>query len=324
LVARYSLNLRAERSVAKTKRLLLLFALFLFGCSSVSSSPKPAPTAAATLTPKPSATAAPTSIPEYVTKIRNAKYQLGISDTLLVVQLKDGKFEQGTLGGTDYVSVNVTDFVAAGDLNNDGRDEIAALVAENYGGSGTFVFLAVYADVSGTLTFQTSILVDDRPMLNALSIKDGEIFVDAIIHGASDPMCCPTLKMTRRYQLVASNQLTMTDFSTFTIDGKPRTITIDAPVNGTQADSSVQFKGSVTIAPFENNLVYRVYDLVGVELASGSIPVTAAQPGGPGTFNAAVSLGNILSGASVRVQIQDVNAADGSLLAMNSVELVVK
>ena len=52
--------------------------------------------------------------------------------------------------------------------------------------------------------------------------------------------------------------------------------------------------------------------------------MTAAQLGGPGTFDAAVSVGNILSGATVRVQIQDVNAADGSLLAMDSVELVVK
>jgi hypothetical protein len=247
-----------------------------------------------------------------------------MSDALRVVPLKDGKFEQGTVGGADYVSVNVTDFMATGDLNNDGRDEFAALVAENYGGSGTFVFLAVYADVSGTLTFQTATLVDDRPMLNALSIKEGGIFVDAIIHGVNDPMCCPTLKTTRQYQLVASNQLTMTAYSTFTPDGNPRTIKIDAPVDETQAISSVQFKGSVTIAPFENNLVYRIYDLVGVELASGSIPVTAAQPGGPGTFDTAVSLGSILSGASVRVQIQDVNAADGSLLAMDSVELVVK
>lgn len=303
---------------------ICLVAIFLFGCSSASASPKPTSTATATLNPAPSVTPPPTATPEYVDKLRNAKYQLGFSDALRVVQLQDGKFEQGTVGGADYVSVNVTDFIASGDLNNDGRNEFAALVAENYGGSGTFVFLAVYADVSGTLTFQTSILVDDRPMLNALSIKNGEIFVDAIIHGASDPMCCPTLKMTRHYQLVASNQLTMTNFSTFTIDGKPRTITIDTPVNGTQANSTIQFKGSVTIAPFENNLVYRVFDLVGVELASGSISVTAAQPGGPGTFNTAVSLGNILSGASVRVQIQDVNVADGSLLAMDSVELVVK
>ena len=302
----------------------LIFALFLFGCNSASSSPTPVPTAAATLTPVPSPTVAPTSIPDYVTEIRNAQYQLGTADTLRVVQLKDGKFEQGAPGGTDYVSVNVTDFVAAGDLNNDGQAEIAVLTAENYGGSGTFVFLAVYADINGKLTFQTSILVDDRPMLNTLSIKEDEIFLDAITHGASDPMCCPTLKTTRHYQFVAPNQLTMTDYSTFTPDGKPRSIKIETPTNDSQTYSSIQFRGSETVAPFENNLIYRIYDVAGIELASGSVTTSAAKPGEPVTFDPVISLGNILSGATVRVEIQDVNAADNSLFAMDSVELVVK
>jgi len=52
--------------------------------------------------------------------------------------------------------------------------------------------------------------------------------------------------------------------------------------------------------------------------------VNAAELGGPGTFNAIVELGNILSGSVVRVEIQDISAADGSLFAMDSVELVVK
>ena len=137
-------------------------------------------------------------------------------------------------------------------------------------------------------------------------------------------MCCPTLKTTRDYQLVAPNQLKMTDFSTFTPDGKPRTITIDAPVNNTETYSSIQFKGKVAIAPFENTLTYRIYDLVGVELSAGSINVTATNPGGPGTFDSVVSLGTILSGSVVRVEVQDISAQDGSLLAMDSVELVVK
>ena len=84
----------------------------------------------------------------------------------------------------------------------DGKDEVAALVSENYGGTGVFVFLAVYADVNGTLTFQTSTMVDDRPQLNALSIENGEIFLDAVIHGPDEPMCCPTLRTTRHYRLV--------------------------------------------------------------------------------------------------------------------------
>lgn len=304
--------------------IICLLALFLFGCSYASSSPTPAPTAKATLTPEPSATPAPTSIPDYATKIRNAEYQLGATDTLRVVQLADGKFEQGAPGDADYVSVNVTNFVASGDLNKDGVNEVVALIAENYGGSGTFVFLAVYSTVNGTLAFQTSNMVDDRPMLNALSIENGEIFLKAVTHAADDPFCCPTLRTTRHYRLVSANHLDMTDYTTFTSDGKPRTITIESPVNDTETYSSVQFKGSVAIAPFENNLAYRVYDLVGVELAAGSVNVKATELGGPGTFDSVILLGNILSGSVVRVEIQDLSAADGSLLAMDSVELVVK
>jgi len=309
---------------AQMKRLLFLFALFLFGCNSASPSSKPAPAAIATLTPQPSKTPAPTSIPDFAEKIRNAQYQLGASDSLRVVQLKDGKFEQGTVGGADYISVNVTDFIAAGDLNNDGVDEYVALIAENFGGSGTFVFLAEYADVSGTPKFLNSTIVDDRPQLNDLSIKENEIFLDAMIHGAQDPMCCPTLKTVRHYQVDKLGSLVMTDYATFTPDGKPRTITITAPLNQTETYSSVQFKGSVAIAPFENNLAYRIYDGVGVELSAGSVNVTASTPGGPGTFDSVVTLGTILSGSLVRVEIQDINAADGSLFAMDSVELVVK
>jgi hypothetical protein len=167
-------------------------------------------------------------------------------------------------------------------------------------------------------------MVDDRPMLNALSIENGEIFLDAVIHSTEDPFCCPTWRTTRHYRLVTDNYLEMTDYTTFTPDGRPRTITITTPVNGTESYSSIQFKGSVAIAPFENNLTYKIYDLVGVELSIGSITVTAAELGGPGTFDSIIELGNILSGSVVRVEIQDISAADGSLFAMDSVELVVK
>jgi len=82
--------------------------------------------------------------------------------------------------------------------------------------------------------------------------------------------------------------------------------------------------GNVEIAPFENNLVYRIFDVGGVELAVGSITVNAADLGGPGTFDADISLGNILSGALIRLEVQDVNVEDGSLFAMDSIELVVE
>jgi hypothetical protein len=203
-------------------------------------------------------------------------------------------------------------------------DEIVALIGENYGGSGTFVFLAIYSNANGNLTFQTSALVDDRPALNALSIENGEVLLDAATRDADDPFCCPTLQTNRHYRLLIDNQLEMTDYTTFTPDGRPRTITIVAPMEGTEVHRSVQIKGSVAIAPFENNLAYRVYSTGDVELASGSLTVSAEEMGGPGTFDSFIALGNILSGAVIRIEIQDMSAADGSLLAMDSVELVVK
>ncbi len=308
---------------------ILLFAVVLIGCRPASPTPTAAPVISSpTASEATTATEAPTASPDAAILFRNAQYQLGATDTLQVVQLKDGKFERGAPGDTDYASIQVTNFVAKGDLNSDGKDEIAALISENYGGSGVFVFLAIFNNVDGTPTYLASTLIDDRPQLNALSIRNNEIFLDATIHGLdeqgnAEPMCCPTWHTTRNYRLV-NDQLDMSSYSTFTPDGKPRTITVASPANGTEVFGSVQIKGSVSIAPFENTLSYSIKDGGGVELSRGAIPVTAANTGGPSTFDALVPLGNILSSTVVFVEIQDISAANGSLLGMDSLELVVK
>ncbi|HSL42127.1 MAG TPA: Gmad2 immunoglobulin-like domain-containing protein [Anaerolineales bacterium] len=312
--------------MASRRALIVLLVVFLIGCRPATPPPSPADqTQAAPSTDIVSTgnAATSTSVPEEAMQLRSADYQLGATDSLQVVQFTDGKFEQGTPGSDDYLSITATEFVAVGDLNGDGTDEAAMLVSENYGGTGVFVFLAVYADVDGTLTFQASTIVDDRPQLNALAIENGEIFLDAVIHGPDEPMCCPTLRTTRHYRWV-DNQFDMVDYTTFTPDGKPRTITIESPESGSDVYSSVPIKGSVAIAPFENNLAYRIFDVSGIELAAGPIAVTAADLGAPGTFDTVIQLGNALSDTVIRIEVQDLSAADGSLLAMDSVELVVK
>jgi hypothetical protein len=310
--------------VSRTSLIILFF--LLMGCRPATPPPTTADqTQIATnlANQSTSSPATPTNISDQVEEIRNAQYELGATDNLQVVQLTDGTFEQGIPGSDDFMSVFVTDFVAMGDLDGDGTDEAAALISENYGGTGVFVFLAIYSNVNGTWTFRTSTMVDDRPELGALSIANNEIFLDAVIHGMDEPMCCPTLRTTSHYRLVDS-QLDRIDYTTFTADGKPRTITIASPANGSEVFTTVPIKGSVAIAPFENNLVYRIFDVSGIELSAGAIPVSAPDLSTPGTFDAVISLGNILSGSIIRVEVQDQSAADGSLLAMDSVELVVK
>ena len=320
--ARRSLT-RVERSVTKSKRwqlgIIILLTVFLAACRSFAPN-SPTPDSAVEETSLPET---PTPAPDYVNKLRNAEYQLGFMDALRVVQLTDGKYETGVNGSDEFMSISMMDFTTHGDLDGDGVDESVVLVSENYGGSGVFVFLAVFSEVNGKLVFQTSAWVDDRPQVNELSLDRNGIFLDAVIHDADEPMCCPTLHTNRHYRLF-NNQLDMTDYVTFTPGGKPRTISITSPDDGMEVFNSIQIKGSVAIAPFENNLVYRIFDVGGVELAIGSITVNAAELGGPGTFDEAISLGRILSGAAIRVEVQDVSARDGSLLAMDSVELVVK
>jgi hypothetical protein len=300
---------------------MLAACLLVTSCGSLAPlSPTPAPASEPTSLPD-----TPTPKPDFTAQLRNADYQLGIPESLRVVKLTDGKYEEGAPGGADYVAVTMLDFAVSGSIDGAGNNQYATLVAENYGGSGTFVFLVVYANENGTPKFLTSRMVDDRPQINELSISDAnEIFLDATIHGSQDPMCCPALHTTRHFRINALGNLSMTDYTTFTPDGKPRTINIESPAKGTEVFTAVEIKGSVDIAPFENNLTYQIVDSAGVVLAIGAITVKATELGGPGAFDQTISLGNVLSGAKVRLEVQDLSAEDGTLFAMDSVELVVK
>jgi len=313
----------------KRRRFFLLIGiLFLSACSALQTS-TPDQTA---LTPEAATPAAPTPVqptplpdipgisPE---QIRNAEYQLGFLDQIRTVQLKDGQYEEGAPGGTDFVSVSVTNFIARGDLNGDGDNEAVAVVSENYGGSGTFVFLAVYQYVNDQAVFLTSIFLDDRPLINDLAVEDGEIFVNAVIHNPDDPMCCPTLETSRHYLLNGINLILM-DFTTVSPTGQLRQITIEAPVDTAQVSGIIRLLGNVSFATPENNLVYRIFDLGGVELSTGPIPLDASAPGATAEFEKAVDLGNILTDTTVRIAVEDRSVSDRSLLAMDSIFLQVR
>ena len=185
------------------------------------------------------------------------------------------------------------------------------------------MFLAIFEYVNEMPVFLTSVFLDDRPLINDLAVEEDRIYVNAVIHNRDDPMCCPSLVTTRRYLLNGIN-LILTDYMTKTPAGNPRAITIEAPVDGTQVSGIVRVKGSITISPFENNLIYRIYDLGGVELSAGPVNVDAPIIGGPGTFEKAVDLGNIITNTTVRIIIEDLNVANGSLFAMDSAILQVR
>jgi hypothetical protein len=259
-----------------------------------------------------------------VEQLKNAQYQLGARDDHAIVQLTDGIYQEGTGATTlDYAYIALTDFVAMGDLSGDGVDEAAAIFYENYGGTGNFSFLAIYKNVNGLPVFFTSTFIDDRPIINSIKIENGEVYLDAIIHGHEDPGCCPQLPTTRRYALV-NNQLRLTNYSSTTPVDTTRVVEITSPANLTETTDSLQVNGTVSIAPFENTLTYSIFNEAGDELGAGPVTVIAPDLGAPGIFNEVISLADIPLGTTIYLDIKDLSAADGSILALDSIKLLVK
>jgi hypothetical protein len=91
---------------------------------------------------------------------------------------------------------------AVGDLDQDGVPDAAVVLATNTGGSGTFHDLAVVLNRDGVPENRATFFLGDRVPVDRIRIVDGEIQVDLTMHGPADPMCCPSLEVTRKFRLV--------------------------------------------------------------------------------------------------------------------------
>ncbi|HUI88528.1 MAG TPA: Gmad2 immunoglobulin-like domain-containing protein [Anaerolineales bacterium] len=257
-------------------------------------------------------------------QVKNAKYQLVVQDAHPIVQLTNGAYQNTIdVSSPNFMSIDLASPMAFGDLNGDGAGDAAVLLAENYGGSGVFVSLIAVLNQNGQALQAASDLIDDRPKINRLSITDGQIFLDATVHGPNDPGCCAAQSTQRTYRLSAG-KLVFTSFITKTPDGGQRLITIDSPMEASMVALPLTVKGRVTIAPFENNLVYSAFDARNIQVATGSFLVQADQPGGPGTFSFPLDLSGKNFSGMMRIQIEDLSPADGSILSLGSVMVNVR
>ncbi len=134
-------------------------------------------------------------------ELANATYA-GVFDEL--VTLVDGRWEGAPYvdGGASRPGAGlVEDFVLAGDLNGDGRDEAVVLLWESSGGSGTRSYLAVMARDDGAVVNQATVLIGDRVQIKTGFITDGLITLELIQAGLGDAACCPTQKALSGWQL---------------------------------------------------------------------------------------------------------------------------
>ncbi len=109
------------------------------------------------------------------------------------------KYQEGS--ASELVIALIYDVLTFGDLDDDGVEDAAVVLVTSGSGSGTFISLEAVINDRGTPRHVASALLGDRAQVKSVIIKSGEITVDMVTHGPDDPMCCPTLKVTRKYNL---------------------------------------------------------------------------------------------------------------------------
>lgn len=132
--------------------------------------------------------------------LNNTVYHIGELGT---IRLNNGEFKNKYGEGATQIHRVTLEKFAFGDLNGDGLDDAAVILAWQNDGSGTFKYLVAIQNSSGLPQQIDSVFLGDRIQVNALSIPDGAVQLEEVTHSPLDPMCCPSRQIRDSYILRA-------------------------------------------------------------------------------------------------------------------------
>lgn len=253
--------------------------------------------------------------------LKNSEYQALNGSKL--IQLVDGIYETGS--GSDTLTVRMLDKVAFGDLNSDGVQDAAILLVENIGSTGDYYNLVPVFNNDGAPSPSSGYHLGDRVIVNSVKIADQLIKLEMLVQAPNDPLCCPSLPMRKSFKFYWGSGLVEVQVSSGTTAYGLRTIEIDHPVESEIVSNPIRLSGKVSIAPFENTLMVKILDSNEIPVYQGPVMVIAPDIGSPGTFEVDIDLsGSPVLPGKYRIEILDLSMADGSILAMDSIDIQLK
>lgn len=117
--------------------------------------------------------------------------------------LKDGKLEKEIIpGSASKIKIDIFDYSAKGDINNDGTEDTAVLLSYDPGGSGTFFYIASAIKNGKKYKGTNAILIGDRITPQTVKVEDGKIIVNYKERSINDSMASqPSVNITREFSI---------------------------------------------------------------------------------------------------------------------------
>lgn len=117
------------------------------------------------------------------------------------ITLKGGKADTEVAPGSQEVqTTTLTDKIAYGDLNNDSKEDAAAVFVQEGAGTGVFIYVGAY--VSGTVRYNGSntIFVGDRINPQSITINKGVITLSYLDRKEDEPLSAtPSVSKTQSF-----------------------------------------------------------------------------------------------------------------------------
>lgn len=246
--------------------------------------------------------------------LRNGTYHTPFYNR--TITLVNGTYSEGS--GSSTFSVQMLNVYGFGDLNGDGKNDAAIILAEADGGTGAFESVIAVIDQGGTPHQESQAQLGDRVLMNTVDISSGVIHLNMVVQGPSDALCCPSLPQKQNYWLIG-NRLWLMRLNS-TIGGTEHIINIDTPANWVTVTNPFTISGSMTVLPFENTLAYHLYLIDGTQVNQSSFTVSPSG-GIAGTFSHDFNLSAAGTTDWIIIKFVDTSAADDSTIALSSIIL---
>ena len=114
------------------------------------------------------------------------------------IRFTDGEYREAAApGSAAEIVVRLMDKKAMAVLH--GMETAAVVLVTDPGGSGTFYDLALLFRKSDGWMNVDTLSLGDRVKVHGVDIKENEIFVNMTVHGPGESMCCPTVRVIKRF-----------------------------------------------------------------------------------------------------------------------------